>query len=178
MRALVQGYDELRLRIDRRDQAGSYRVLATARSAEASTDFELPFSELELENFVLRVSRPRGHRRIDTSAITDARRFGGRLFKALFREEIYGLYRDSLAEARSQGRGVRITLCLSGAPELIDVPWEYLFDDPDFLAVSALTPVVRYLDLPRAHRPLMVEPPLRLLGVVSSPAEHLSLIHI
>jgi hypothetical protein len=61
---------------------------------------------------------------------------------------------------------------LSGSPELIDVPWEYLFDDPDFLAVSAFTPVVRYLDLPRAHRPLMVEAPLRLLGVVSSPAEH------
>ncbi len=171
MRQLVQGYDEFRLRIDRRD-GRSYRVLATTKSAEASADFELPFSELELENFVLRVSRPRGRRRIESSAIADARRFGGRLFHALFRDQVYGLYRDSLADARSQGRGVRITLCLSGAPELIDVPWEYLFDDPDFLAVSALTPVVRYLDLPRAHRPLLVEPPLRLLGVVSSPAEH------
>ena len=74
--------------------------------------------------------------------------------------------------ARGRGRGVRITLCLSGSPELIDVPWEYLFDDPDFLAMSAFTPVVRYLDLPRAHRPLLVKPPLRLLGVVSSPADY------
>src|SRR5207237_7067319 len=115
---------------------------------------------------------PRGRRRIDTSAIDEARRFGGGLFKALFREQIYGLYHDTLAHARRENRGVRITLCLSGSPELIDVPWEYLFDDPDFLAVSAFTPVVRYLDLQRAHRPLLVEPPLRLLGVVSSPAEH------
>ena len=106
------------------------------------------------------------------SAIGDARRFGGRLFKALFREDVLSLYRDALSDARGQGRGVRITLCLSGSPELIDVPWEYLFDDPDFLAVSAFTPIVRYLDLPRGHRPLVVEPPLRLLGVVSNPADY------
>jgi hypothetical protein len=171
VRPLVQGYDELRLRIDRRE-AGSYRVHASTHSAEASTSFELPFNELEIENFILKVSRPRGRRRIDTSAIAHARRFGGGLFTALFAGEIYRLYDDAIAHARSAGRGVRITLCLSGSPELIDVPWEFLFDDPDFLAVSAFTPVVRYLDLPRAHRPLLVEPPLRLLGVVSSPAEY------
>ena len=68
MRPLVQGYDELRLRIDRRE-AGSYHVLASTRSAEASTAFDLPFNELEIENFILKVSRPRGRRRIDTSAI-------------------------------------------------------------------------------------------------------------
>jgi hypothetical protein len=171
IRPLVQGYDELRLRIDRRE-AGSYHVLASTRSAEASTTFDLPFNELEIENFILKVSRPRGRRRIETSAIGDARRFGDGLFKALFNGQTRELYRDSLAHARSEDRGVRITLCLSGSPELIDVPWEYLFDDPDFLAVSAFTPVVRYLDLPRAHRPLLVEPPLRLLGVVSSPADY------
>jgi hypothetical protein len=61
---------------------------------------------------------------------------------------------------------------LSGSPELIDVPWGLLFDPPNFLAISTLTPVVRYLDLPRSYRPLAVEPPLRILGVVSSPADH------
>ena len=171
MRPLVSGYDELRLRIDRRD-GGSYRVLASTHSAEASGTFELPFNELEIENFVLKLSRPRGRRQIDTSALDDARRFGGALFKALFNGQIHELYRDALTQARIHGRGVRITLCLSGVPELIDVPWEYLFDDPDFLAMSAFTPVVRYLDLPRPHRPLLVEPPLRVLGVISSPAEY------
>lgn len=171
MRPVVEGYDELRLRIDRR-ATGAYHVLASTRAAEASASFELPFNELEIENFILKVSRPRGRRRVDTSAIDEARRFGGGLFKALFREQIYALYRDTLSHARAQARGVRITLCLSGVPELIDVPWEYLFDDPDFLAVSAFTPVVRYLDLPRAHRPLLVKPPLRLLGVVSNPADY------
>ena len=171
MQPAVQGYEELRLRIDRRE-VDSYRVLASTSSAEASEGFDPPFNELEIENFILKVSRPRGRRRIDGSAIADARRFGGGLFKSLFRDQIYGLYRDTLTDARSRGQGVRITLCLSGAPELIDVPWEYLYDDPDFLAVSAFTPVVRYLDLPRAHRPLLVQPPLRLLGIVSNPAEY------
>jgi hypothetical protein len=168
---LSDGYDELRLRFER-DRAGSYRVHASTKSAEASATFELPFNELEIENFILKKSRPRGRRRIDSSAMGDARRFGGRLFRALFRDEIYTLYHDALVEARSRSRGVRLTLCLSGAPELIDVPWEYLFDDPDFLAVSSFTPIVRYLDLPRTNRPMLVNPPLRLLGLVSSPAEH------
>src|ERR1700727_273015 len=168
---IVEGYDELRLRLERH-RPGSYRVHASTRSAEASATFQMPFDELEIENFILKVSRPRGRRRIDSSAMGDARRFGGGLFNALFRDEIYALYHDALADARRRDWGLRITLCLSGSPELIDVPWEYLFDDPDFLAVSSSTPVVRYLDLPRAHRPLLVKPPLRLLGLVSSPTEY------
>ena len=52
------------------------------------------------------------------------------------------------------------------------MPWEFLFDAPDFLAISAFTPVVRYLDLPRGPRPLVVEPPLRILGLVSSPSDY------
>src|SRR5438477_13193772 len=103
MRPLVQGYDELRLRIDRRE-GGSYHVLASTRSAEASTSFDLPFNELEIENFILKVSRPRGRRRIETSAIGDARRFGDGLFKALFNGQIRELYRDALAHARSEAR--------------------------------------------------------------------------
>jgi hypothetical protein len=168
---VIKGYDELRLRMDPRE-GKSYHVHASTPWAEASASFEVPFNELEVENFILKVSRPRGRRRIHSSALDEARTFGGRLFKALFHDEIYGLYRNTLSQARGESRGLRITLCLTGAPELIDVPWEYLFDDPDFLAVSAFTPVVRYLDLPRAHRPLLVEPPLRVLGIVSSPSDY------
>src|SRR5437764_69479 len=171
MRPLVRGYDEFWLRIDRRDGA-PYHVLAHSRFAEASSSLEIPFDALEVENFVLRVGRPRGRRGIETSALDDARRFGGGLFRALFRGDLHGLYRDTVLQARSNGRGVRITLCMSGPPELVDVPWEYLYDEPDFLAMSGFTPIVRYLDLPRAHRPLPVDPPLRVLGIVSSPDSH------
>ena len=101
LRSLVHGYDELKLRIERRE-AGSYHLLASTRLAEAATSFTLPFNELEIENFILRVSRPRGRRRIDTSAIDDARRFGGGLFTALFSGQVLGLYRDALVHARSE----------------------------------------------------------------------------
>lgn len=171
MPPLVTEYDELKVRIDP-GRAGSYDVLATTQLANVSGSFELPFGELEIENFVLKVSRSRGRRRLDASALGDAKRFGGPLFRALFREQINALYHDALSDARNRGHGLRITLCLNGAPELMDVPWEYLFDEPDFLAASSFTPVVRYLDLSRGHRPLRVEPPLRVLGVVSSPSDY------
>jgi pSer/pThr/pTyr-binding forkhead associated (FHA) protein len=167
----VDGYNELRLRFEPY-RTRSYRVQASTPTAEASAAFELPFNELELENFILKVGRPRGRRRIDSTAVGDARRFGDGLFRAVFRDQVYALYHEALDDAQRSERGLRITLCLSGSPELIDVPWEYLFDDPKFLAVSAYTPIVRYLDLPRAHRPLLVKPPLRLLGIVSDPAEY------
>ena len=73
--------------------------------------------------------------------------------------------------ARGEGCGMRISLALTGTPELMHVPWEYLYDDPAFLSISTWTPVVRYLDLATTRRPLSVEPPLRILGMVSSPAD-------
>jgi len=161
--ARVDGYDEFRLRLYGPD-GGPYHVHASTGSAEASADFELPFSDAEIENF-MRV------RRMDNSALSEAQRFGGALFKALFRDQIHALYHEARSSARIGGRGVRITLCLSEAAELIDVPWEYLYDEPNFLALSESTPVVRYLDLPRAHRPVLVEPPLRVLAVISSPKD-------
>lgn len=148
MPPLVSEYDELKVRIDCGSQ-GSFHVHASTDLASASGTFELPFAALEVENFILRVSRSRGRRRIDASALGDAKRFGGPLFRALFRDQVNGLYHDALSDARNHGHGLRITLCLSGAPELMDVPWEYLFDEPDFLAASAFTPVVRNLDLSR-----------------------------
>ena len=170
MEPLVHGYDELKLRIHPRHGA-AYDVLASTGSAEASARFELPFGERELDNFIAKLSRPHvGGAASQSSSLGDeARRLGGELFRALFRDEVQGLYRESVGQARRQERGVRLTLCLSGSPELIGVPWEYLFDHPGFLAVSEWTPIVRYLDLPRSYRPLAVQPPLRVLGVISNP---------
>ena len=68
--------------------------------------------------------------------------------------------------------GVRIRLRLKDAPELANYPWEYLYDRSLnwFVALSLETPVVRYVDLPVATRPLKVELPLRILAMISSPA--------
>jgi CHAT domain len=164
----VDAYEELKLRIGHA-AAGGYQVIATSSAGEASGYFSLPFNGLEVENFVLRVSRARGRRSGGSPATEAAKRFGGELFQAVFQGEVRDVYRDALARAQERRRGLRMTLCLSDAPDLMDVPWEYLYDAPDFLATSAQTPVVRYLDLPRGYRALKVDPPLRILGMISNP---------
>ena len=54
MSELVQGYDELRLRLDR-SGGGRYRLLAATHFAEASVEFEVPTAELTIAG----VSEPR-----------------------------------------------------------------------------------------------------------------------
>jgi hypothetical protein len=167
----MHDYRELRVRFAR-DPAGGFTIFATGPTGEAAGRFEPPFSDLELENFVLRVSRTRqGVRRVDSPEMQHVSRFGGMMFDALFQGDVRDLYHESLSEARVQSKGLRITLALTEAPELMQLPWEYLYDAPNFLSISTWTPVVRYLDLPRARSPLEVEHPLRVLALVSSPTD-------
>jgi hypothetical protein len=102
------------------------------------------------------------------------REFGAQLFEAVFDGEVYACLRGSRDEAESQGKGRRIRLRLDDVPELANVPWEYLYHPTldRYLARSALTPLVRYLELPEGIRPLVVRPPLRVLVVISSPSDH------
>ena len=147
-------------------------MLATGPAGETTGQFRLPLSKLELENIALRLSRGRNVvRRVDSPELELVRGLGGSLFEALFSGKVRDLYRDSFAVARQEGRGLRVTLALTGAPELMHVPWEYLYDDPGFLSISTWTPVVRYLDLPRGRRPLEVTGPLQILAVVSGPSD-------
>jgi CHAT domain len=169
MRAI--DYGELRVRISR-TESGAYRVFATGPTGEANGTFVLPFDGLELENFVLRIGRrSTGSRRFESSERQRLIEFGGRLFGALFQSDVLELYRSACESTRSEGKGLRISLALSDAPDLMNVPWEYLYDRPDFVSISAWTPIVRYLDLPRTRRPLQVTFPLRILAMVSSPTD-------
>jgi hypothetical protein len=166
----VESYDELRLRFTRAGDA--YTVLATSPDGEATAPFALTASPLELENLVLRVSRSRrGVRRVDSPELELVRRFGGELFASVFTGSVRDLYREAVGAARSRGHGVRITLSLDETPELMHVPWEYLYQEPFFLAISTWTPVVRSLEIPDARRPLAITPPLRILAMVSSPTD-------
>jgi CHAT domain len=169
----VASYSELRVRLEPAgSEPGAYDVLAIGPTGETTGQFRLPLSKLELENISLRLSRGRNVvRRVDSPELELVRGLGGSLFEALFSGRVRDLYRDSIAVARQEGRGLRVTLALTGAPELMHVPWEYLYDDPGFLSISTWTPVVRYLDLPRGRRPLRVTGPLQILAAVSGPSD-------
>ena len=153
-------------------EGGSYQArVLNSPAGQATHNFNQPFSELEHENFILKIGRPRqGVRRIDSPEMEAARRFGARLFQSVFSDEVYASFIGSLYEAHSQDKGLRIRLRVN-AKELITYPWEYLYNSnqDNFLSLSVDTPIVRYLDLPQRPSALTVKPPLSVLVMISSP---------
>ena len=87
--------------------------------------------------------------------IQDAMDFGQKLMSAVLTGEVYNCLLRSQDEARRQHAGLAIRLRLSDAPKLSSLPWEVLHDSSQnrFLALSAETPIVRYLDLPEPVQP-------------------------
>jgi hypothetical protein len=154
---------------------GGYRarVLRSPAGESASVQLTVPFSAVELENFVLRLSRPRrGTRGPGRPESGPLKEFGGKLYGAVFQDELRDVLLRSMSQTREQGTGLRLRLRLTDAPELAKLPWEFLYDGRlnRFLAQSRRTPLVRYLDLPDPPHPLAVEGPLRLLVMISSPS--------
>lgn len=171
MPAAVKQYEEIVLRIEPAGEDG-YVVRATSREGEAHAPFDLPLSKDRIDFLVLKAAFPRrGRRRIESSALREVTELGDSLFKALFRNSVRDLYRTARASADARDHGLRVKLALTDVPELMTLPWEFLYDDPSFLSISQLTPIVRYLDLPRARPVREVEPPLRILALVSSPID-------
>jgi hypothetical protein len=153
------------LEIERADQG--YRAEVDSPAGQACTIFSLPFSKEELEHALQQLSQ------VDISEIETAKAFGARLFEAVFDGELRACLRGSLNEAERHGMGLRIRLRLNSTPELARLPWEYLYDPAldRYLALSAETPLVRYLELPERTQPLAITPPLRILVVMSSPKD-------
>lgn len=167
-------YWDFDLLIEATESGYRARVLDSP-AGQASTVFTLPFSDLELENFLLRVGRPRrGVRRLESPEMAAARAFGGRLFGAIFAGDVRSCLRSSLNQARQEGAGVRIRLRFGDPSGLADLPWEYLYDAAldRFLVLSVDSPLVRYLDLPERVEPLAVQPPIRILVMISCPSDY------
>ena len=152
----------------------SYRARANSPEGEASNSFRMPFSDQELADFLECVSQPwRRISAIDSPELEMARDFGSRLFSSVFDKPVYTTFSNSLATASR----LRIRLRLKDVPELASLPWEYLFDPivGNFLSLSSDTPIVRYMEMPRRIQALGVKPPLRVLVMISSPAEEAQL---
>jgi hypothetical protein len=77
---------------------------------QAAASFTAPFSDLEIENFLLRVGRSRhAVRRIVSPEMASAKAFGGRLFDRVFTGDVRGCLRSAVDEAG------RIPCCTSSA---------------------------------------------------------------
>jgi hypothetical protein len=159
----------------RGEHAYQARVVEAPSGPTQPAEFILPFSDLELENFLLKIGRPRREagRGLGTSQTVAIETFGEALFSSVFTGDLKVTLATSLAQADSEEVGLRLRLRLTDVPELANIPWEFLRDPAArrFLALSEWTPLVRYLDLPGRQRPLTVSPPLRILVVVASPID-------
>jgi uncharacterized RDD family membrane protein YckC len=155
------------------DREAHYEATVRGPVGDGRAQFELPFSEQDLQAITAAVSRPRSsRRRIETEESAQAREFGKGLFDLVFQGRARDALISSLAHAQSvEDRGLRVMLQLDGAPALRNVPWELLWDRPDFMSISAYTPVLRYVDPSQRRPPVEVPHPLRILGMVSSPGD-------
>jgi hypothetical protein len=166
-------YVDFDLLVERVGKKCRARVLGSPAGTTTPIEFPLPIRNETLKIFILTVGRPRqGIRRIDSPIEDDVKDLGARLYRSVFREQIRDCLRSSQTEARRQGAGLRLRLHLDGGTA--NLPWEFLFDEAkdNFLCLSRLTPIVRYLEIDDVPMALQLDPPLRVLGVISSPSDY------
>ena len=173
----------------RRGARGEYRaqVLHSPQAGEPEEEvaFSLAGQDLaekleELEDALYIASETRSGKTTSEATRADpemppeqkVRDFGAELFRGLFTGGIQAAYWMSLQNARNQNKGLRLKLRVHPSSGLTQVPWEFLYDPSfkQYLGLSARRPLVRYLSLPQPTKPLRAEPPLRILGMVSSPS--------
>ena len=167
------GYLDFDIWIDQKSE-GLYRAKAWSSAAgfEATECFALPAALLGGELCLAGGAAPRrgGSGASEATDGASAEQVGDELFRAVFQGELLKAFQGCLAKSKG-GPGLRIRLRLNDVPQLAGLPWEYLYDagGQGFLALSARTPVVRYLELSEGIDTLLVAPPLRVLAVISTP---------
>jgi len=170
---MARNYENFDLEI--RGGPDGYTLHVESPTGRITAPFDPPLTEQELKILGLTVVRGRRTRALaSTREVDEVKAYGKRLFDGVFTADVLANYQASLGRLRADREtGLRIRLRLGNAPELAQVPWEYLYDEPNrrFLALEDETPVVRYLDLPLPAGPLEVEPPLRVLVMISSPSD-------
>jgi hypothetical protein len=82
--------------------------------------------------------------------------------------EVAGRYRAAAAVAADRGEGLRVVLRIDN-PALAGLPWEAMYDQAAGAYVCRQDQLVRHVPVASVPTPLQVRPPLRILGVVSSP---------
>jgi len=151
-----------------------YRAFVVdAPAGEASIVFDPPFAAGEFTRLgglmgLRRDVRPEDGR----PPAADLADLGSRLFAAIFRDEVRSLLAASLSSVAEEGAGLRLRLRFEeDAADLAILPWEILYDadHSQFVGLGEASPILRYLSLPRSRSALLVEPPLRVLALLSSP---------
>ena len=152
---------------------GIFRVAVVASPAgEATATVKLDAEGLLarrglLQQAVLASAVP--SRRVLPETEQPVREAGEVLFAALLGTgEVAGRYRAAAAVAAIRGEGLRVVLRID-TPALAGLPWEAMYDQGAGAYVCRQDQLVRHVPVASVPAPLRVRPPLRILGVVSSP---------
>jgi hypothetical protein len=151
----------------------SLATLALIENRQAADNLRL-----RLENAILRsASAIRGRLSIEE---TTFREFGQAVFDNVFRNAgpIAEKYKESLKKINAGGgdrRRLRIKLRIE-APELAQLPWEYLYNsgDSEWVGLQFKTPIIRSLGLERETGDSTVDGPLNVLGMIANPAGYVT----
>jgi hypothetical protein len=165
-------YTNLRLSFKQRGDR-QYDVTAAIDGGSSTTStFTIPMSDEALQEAIRNLSETR-------SALTDpvtrkvtpvtvqgvtAQQFGATLADALITGDVATMF----DEARSRG-AVRVRLEMTGEPELLRIPWEFLRRNGKDLASQRDSTVVRELATSEPARPHVVDGKIRMLGVIANP---------
>ena len=152
---------------------GMFRVEVVASPAgEASATVELDAETLLarrglLQQAVLASAVP--SRRVLPETEQPVREAGELLFAGLLGAgEVAGRYRAAAAVAAMDGEGLRVVLRID-TPTLAGLPWEAMYDQAAGAYVCRQDQLVRHVPVASVPAPMRIRPPLRILGVVSSP---------
>ena len=107
-------------------------------------------------------------RRVLSPGESELQQVGAELFDRLFEGEIGDAYRTSRAIALARGESLQLRLRLTD-PDLAALPWEALYDRASGTYVCRKDSLIRQIAAPDSVVPLRVEPPLRILGLISGP---------
>jgi CHAT domain-containing protein len=151
----------------------AYELDLSSAEARSAGSFTMPHSKAELVAFrqLQAASSSEGWDSASDGPAEAVKDFGGKLFEALTDGPTGTAFRSIEAASARSSEGLRLRLFLAQTPELMNLPWEYLYDRAfnRFLCLSKDTAVVRYLDVPTPMRPLVVAPPLHILVVLATP---------
>ena len=176
-------YEDFSLKIEPKHGEVYPVIVLSSPAGEGRSSFRMPYDPDEVGDVLFDLGQTvRSGGRAPPPEVSPAatrtrpQQVGDRLFDALFSGSVRSLLDQSLGMTRERQCGLRIKLHID--PEdpslafLASLPWELMYrkETRDFLNLSRFTPIVRCLDVQRPYVPLPLEPPLRILVAIASPA--------
>lgn len=169
MEAIFGGYQELQIELQSLED-GWYDARMQFQNEELGGRFRVPLGPERIEQDIRAVwnaSDQRPVRKGMMEGLDPVAEMGNTLYTSLFNGPLEGFFRRSQDQARASGYGLRLLLSILDESAAA-LPWEFLYDGRDFLALSIMSPILRSVALNRGQNSVPApQPALSVLAAVS-----------